>query len=149
MALSADRARRGRAQAVAWCLPMRRLIRRLGDAELLQQVQDPLLDLVADGSDRRDVLPGWVLEHPLLVLLPGEDRAGVATAHRDDRVGGLDDLVGPRFGELTRDVDALLGHGSDRDLADLGTGLGAPRPGDRIVRGVVGEEAEGHLRAAG
>jgi hypothetical protein len=33
----------------------------------------------------------------------------VATAHRDDDVGGLDDVVGQRPGELLADVDADLG----------------------------------------
>ena len=47
-------------------------------------------------------LPGGVLEHPVLVALAREDRARVAAAHRDHDVGGPDDLVGPRLGELAR-----------------------------------------------
>jgi hypothetical protein len=51
------------------------------------------------------VLPGRVGDRPVLVAFAGEDRAGVAAAHRDDHVGGADGLVGPRFGELAADVD--------------------------------------------
>ena len=61
-----------------------------------------MLDVVADGSDGGDVLAGGVVERPVFVALAGEDRAGVAAAHGDDDVGGLDDLVGPGLGELLR-----------------------------------------------
>ena len=44
-------------------------------------------------------LPGGVLEVPVLVALAGEDRAGVAAAHRDDHVGGAH-LVGQRLREF-------------------------------------------------
>jgi hypothetical protein len=41
------------------------------------------------------------------------DLARVATAHRDHGVGGLNDLVGHRLGELLADVDPELRHRRD------------------------------------
>ena len=73
-----------------------------GDAEFVEQAADPLFDVVADRADRVDGLAGRVGQVPVLVALAGEERAGVAAAHRDDDVGGLDDLVGPGLGELAR-----------------------------------------------
>ncbi len=71
---------------------------------------------------------------PVLVPLAGEDRAGVAAAHRDDDIGGADDLVGPRLRVLGGDVDAAFGHRGDRGRVDLDAGFGAAGPGDRRCR---------------
>ena len=90
-------------------------------------------------------MPCGVVERPVLVALAGEDRAGVAAAHGDHDVGGLDDLVGPGLGVLPGDVDAALGHGRDRGGVHLVAGFGPTGPGQRGVAGVVLEEAEGHL----
>ena len=50
-----------------------------------RRVDDASFDLVADRSHGGDVEAGGVLEDPFLVPLAGEDRAGVAAAHGDDR----------------------------------------------------------------
>ena len=92
-----------------WCCARKFL--GLGDhLEVGEQLSHTFLDVVADRADGVEVLAGGVVEHPFLVAFAGEDRAGVAAAHRDDDVGGLHDLVGPGFGELVGDVDADLGH---------------------------------------
>ena len=67
------------------------------ESEAADELLDAVADLVADGADGVDALAGGVVERPVLVALAGEDRAGVAAAHRDDDVGGPDDLVGPRL----------------------------------------------------
>jgi len=82
-------------------------------------------DLVPDGSDAGHVQSGRVGEHPFLVTLPGKDRAGVTAAHRDHHIGSADGLIGPRLGELCRDVDPPIGHRRDGGRVDLDTGFGA------------------------
>ena len=119
------------------------------NVEAAEQLADAATDLVADRPHRVDALAGGVVELPVLVALAREERAGVAAAHRDDDVGGLDDLVGPRLGELVGDVDADLGHRRDRRRVHLVAGLGAARPRDRPVAGEVVEPPERHLRAPG
>ena len=88
-------------------------------------------------------------EDPFFVVFAGDDGAGVAAAHGDDDVGGLDDLVGPGLGVLAGDVDVAFGHGLDRGGVDFVARFGAAGPGDRGVAGVVLEEAHRHLGAAG
>ena len=70
------------------------------DVELVEQAANALFDLVADRADRVDALAGGVGQFPVHVTLSGVEGAGVATAHGDDDVGGLDDLVGPGLGVL-------------------------------------------------
>lgn len=53
----------------------------------------------------------------LLVAFPRKDGAGIAETHRDDDVGGLDDLVSPGLGEFAGDSDA------DLESAAVTTGL--------------------------
>ena len=57
--------------------------------KLGHQPLNALVDLVADHAHRLDVLPGGIVEIPVLVALAGIDRAGIAAAHRDHGVGGL------------------------------------------------------------
>src|SRR5262245_11800731 len=76
------------------------------DLHLLHELLDPTADLVTDGTDRFEAEPLRVVEDPVLVPLARVHRARVAAAHGDDDVGGADDLVGPRLGELGADVDA-------------------------------------------
>ena len=71
---------------------------------------DARVDLVADPAHRLEVLPGRVVELPVLVALARVDRARVAAAHRDDDVGGADGLIGERLRELLAQVDAELAH---------------------------------------
>ena len=59
--------------------------------------------------------------------LAGVDRAGVAAAHRDHDVGGLDELVGERLRELLAHVDAELVHRLDHGRVDLLAGRAARR----------------------
>ncbi len=53
---------------------------------------------------------------------PGEEGVGVAAAHGDDDVGGLDRVSGEHFGCAVGDVDADLGHCFDGGGVDLVTG---------------------------
>src|SRR4029453_17988392 len=70
-----------------------------GGDQLAQQLLDADVDVVADAAHHLDRLAGRVLELPVLVPLAGVDRAGVAAAHGDHRIGGLDELVGQRLWE--------------------------------------------------
>ena len=117
--------------------------------QLAQQLTNPGLDLVADQTDRVQVLPGRVVERPLLVVLAREDRAGIPATHGDHHVCGAHGLVGPRLGELTRDVDPSFLHRLHHDRVDLRARLGSAGPPDRGVAGQVSEEAERHLGSAG
>ena len=78
-----------------------------------------MTDLVADRSYGLEVPAGGIFELPVLVPLSRIERARVTAAHRDDHVGRLDDLLGPRLRVLTGDVDADLGHRRDRTYAAL------------------------------
>jgi hypothetical protein len=117
--------------------------------EFVEEFADAMFDFIADGPDVVDVLAGRVVEISVEISLAGHDRAGVATAHRDDDVSGVDDLIGPRLGVIAGDVDADLGHGRDGGRIDGRPRLGAARPGDGPVTGEALEEAQGHLGAAG
>ena len=115
--------------------------------QFVDQRLDPLLDLVADPSDLLDGLPGWVGEVPIQVSFAGKHRAGVSAAHRDDDVGGHDDVVGEGLGELLREIEADLCH----HLHDLRVDLfGWRAPGRADVDptlGVVIEQRRCHLAA--
>ncbi len=65
---------------------------------------DTTLDLVADRAHCIDALPGGVVEFPVLVALVREERARVATAHRDDDVGIPHRLGGEHFRLLGGDI---------------------------------------------
>ena len=69
--------------------------------QLVEEMADATLDLVADRSDLVDGPAGGILQLPLLVALPGKDRAGVAAAHRDDDVGRGLRPAGPGDGSIT------------------------------------------------
>ena len=70
------------------------------DVSDVEERLDASADLVADRADLVDAEAGGIVELPVLVALAREERAGVAAAHRDDDVGGPDDLVGPRLRQL-------------------------------------------------
>src|SRR5450759_4790141 len=48
-----------------------------------EQAPDPLADLVANGTDGLDAQPVGVIELPVLVAFPGDDRTGISAAHGD------------------------------------------------------------------
>ncbi|OJV60961.1 MAG: hypothetical protein BGO38_09600 [Cellulomonas sp. 73-145] len=76
------------------------------DAELVEDLVDAPLDLVAHAPYAVQVQVGGVVEYPVLVALALEDRAGVPAPHGDDDVRGAHDLIGPGLGELVGDVYA-------------------------------------------
>jgi hypothetical protein len=66
-----------------------------GDREQVgDERTDAGVDVVADAPDDLERLAGGVVELPVEVALAGEDRAGIAAAHRDDDVAGLHRLTG-------------------------------------------------------
>ena len=93
--------------------------------------------------------PAGIVELPVLVLLAGIDRAGVAAAHRDHDVGGAHDLVGERLRELLAHVDAELLHRLDTaGLISSAGAMPAERTWMRPSRAQL-DEPGGHLAAAG
>jgi hypothetical protein len=54
-------------------------------------------------------------------------------------------FLGPRFGELSGDVDPGFGHCGERGGIDMRGWLGSAKPGDGPVSRQVGEPAERHL----
>ena len=98
------------------------------------------VDLVADRTDGVDALAGGVVELPVEVALAGVERALVATAHRDDDVGGLRRLRRSAASGARRsrvEVDADLGHRFDDSGVDRVGGRGACGAHDDPVAGVV------------
>jgi len=71
-------------------------------------------DLIPDRPHGFDSFANGVLEHPVLVVRTGVERAGVAAAHGNHDVRGLDGFSGEDFRLLRGDVDADLGHGGYR-----------------------------------
>ena len=114
---------------------LRRRLTQVGrHLQLGEQAADPALDLVADRAHRLDALARRVLELPVEVALAREDRAGVAAAHGDDDVGGLDGVGREHLRALVGDVDADLGHGLDGGRVDLVAGHRAGRADlDRVA----------------
>ena len=73
-----------------------------------------------------------VIHGPPSPTLARKDRAGVAAAHGDDHVGGLDGSGGDDLGRLVGEVDADLGHGLDSSEVTGSAGT-EPRSGPRWV----------------
>src|SRR5437763_864577 len=117
--------------------------------QLVDQPPNALVELVANAANGFEVLAGRVFELPVLVAPSRVDRAGVAAAHRDHDVGGLDNLVGERLRELLAHVDADLLHRLERRRVDLVRGGRAGRADvDAALRTKL-DQASGHLAAAG
>src|ERR1035437_7429963 len=91
--------------------------------DLAEQGGDAGLDVVTDRPDHLDGLAGRVGNIPVFVAFAGQDRAGATTAHRDDHVGGMEAVVGQRFGEGFGDLDSPFGQGLDGQGVDLLVGL--------------------------
>jgi hypothetical protein len=68
--------------------------------QVSQELLDPVADLITDGPYCVETETSGVGEVPVEVPLAGEDRAGVAAAHGDDDVGGLDLAGGKGLGEF-------------------------------------------------
>src|SRR5688572_9017286 len=68
-----------------------------GNVQLGEQLSDPALNVVADGTDVLDTPAGRIVKLPVEVALAGEERTCVAASHRDDDVGGPDHLIRPRL----------------------------------------------------
>ncbi len=117
--------------------------------EVAQQRLDSAVDLVADDPHLLQWPARRVCQLPVQVALAGIDRTGVSAPHGDHHVSRLDDLVGPRLGELLGDVQADLGHRVGDVAMDL---LGWRRPGradaHRSLRVVV-EQRGCHLTPPG
>src|SRR5664280_804086 len=97
---------------------------RLGVVQnLAEQGGDAGLDVVSDRPDHLDGLAGRVGDIPVFVAFAGEDRAGVTAAHRDDHVGGADDVVCQGFGEGFGELDPPFGQRLDGQGVDLLVGL--------------------------
>src|SRR5690349_11852110 len=77
------------------------------------QLAHARLDLVANSSDRVEILARRVLELPIFVTLAGIDGAGIAAPHRDHYVRGLHHVAGQRLGQFGADVHADLTHRLD------------------------------------
>src|ERR1019366_685594 len=117
--------------------------------DLAEQGRDAGLDVVADRPDHLDGLAGGVGDFPVFVPFAGEDRTGVTAAHRDDHIGGADDVVGQGFGEGFGELDPPFGQRLDGQGADLLVGLRAGGTDVDLLGGQVLGQGCGHLGAAG
>jgi len=107
------------------------------------------VDIVADGADGGDVESGRVGDVPVEVALAGVDGAGVAAAHGDDDVGGLDLVAGQWLGVLAGQVEPDLGHGGDDGGVELAGGLGSGRGDPDAAVGLVVSYASGGASGSG
>ena len=138
----ADEQHRRRAHRVGSCRRWRRRARRAAPrtrASISSRI----------GRTASTPLPAGSVSCPVEVALAGEDRAGVAAAHGDDDVGGLDGVGGEQLGTLGGDVDADLGHGLADGRVDRSAGADPAERTSTAAGGVVVEEGGGHLGAAG
>jgi hypothetical protein len=87
--------------------------------EVGDELLDPDADVVADGPDHIDGLPGGVGELPVLVAFAGEDGAGVAAARGDDDVTGLGGVVVELLGLLGGDAGRRRSTSSRSTCASL------------------------------
>ena len=71
---------------------------RVSINQLTEQRLNASFDVVADGTDRVDALASRVHEFPVLIARAGEDRAGVAAAHRDDDIGRFHGIGSEQLG---------------------------------------------------
>ena len=83
------------------------------DPKLRQKCLDALVDFVSYRSNSFQRLARGIGQKPFLVAAAGEDRAGVATAHGDHYVSGLEHVVSPAFRLFGGDVDTLFCHRGD------------------------------------
>src|SRR4051794_7387042 len=90
-----------------------------------EQSVDAGVDVVDDPPDRVGVLPGRVVDRPVLVARTGEDRAGLAAAHRDHEVGRLYEVGIEPGRRVVGDRETALGEHLGDDRVDPGAGLGA------------------------
>jgi len=94
-------------------------------------------------------LSSGVVELPVEVSLAGEEGAGVAAAHGDDDVTGLDRLGGEDLGFLVGEINSFLAHRFDDSRVD-GIPRGRARGADLDrVSSEVAQVAGSHLGAAG
>src|SRR5699024_9294064 len=84
--------------------------RDLGSGGFGDEVADAGSDLVMDGVHRVELKSCGVVQLPVLVAFAGEDRAGVATAHRDRRSRGLRGIGGEQRG-MVGGSDRAYGEG--------------------------------------
>src|SRR5206468_606067 len=96
--------------------------------ELREQPAHPAVDLVPDGADLLDRLPGGIGELPVEVPLPWIDGARVAAAHGDHDVDVPRELVGENLRARFGQVDAHLAHRLNDRRVERARGL-APRRG--------------------
>ena len=74
----------------------------------VQGITGTTLDVVADFSDRHEVLAGRIFDFPVLVAFAGINRARIAATHGDNDVSSAHDVVCHRFWKFLTDVDANL-----------------------------------------
>ena len=82
-------------------------------------------------------------------MLAGVDGAGVAAAHGDDVVGGLDGGIAKAGGGFAGDIDADLGHDGDGGGVEGCGGFAAGAANAYAPFAEMREQAGGHLRPAG
>ena len=81
--------------------------------ELSDEIVDSPGDLVAGRADLLDRSPFRIRQFPVDVALAGDERAGVAAAHRDDDVGLLCELACEALRAMAGEVDCELAHHFD------------------------------------
>src|SRR3954453_17492601 len=124
---------------------MRTSVRLGGGAQLADEGVDPPRNLVADSSNRLQVLAGGILELPVLITLARVDRARVSAAHRDHDVRLADHAVLELLGPLSGDVDPDLVHGRHDGGVQLIRGLASRRDDADPLARLALQDAGRHL----
>ena len=117
--------------------------------ELCQESLSAPVDLVNDRAYDLDGLTGRVVEFPVDVTLARVDRARVATAHGDDDIGLLCQLIGQRLGEFLAGVESTVDQERRDRRVQLLTGLGPGRAHVNTTGGVMVEQDPSRQTAPG
>ena len=124
------------------------LVLSRGD-ELGEERPDLSVDLISDGTDLVDASSRWIVELPIEIPLPREDRARVSAAHRDHDIRPFDGFLGEGLRILGGDVDPDLPHRLDDRGVDLVGRIAARRPHHDPSLGVLRQQTRGHLAPPG
>ena len=56
------------------------------EPQLIKECEHATANVIADAAYGIEALTRGILQHPVLVSLAGEDRAGITAAHSDDHI---------------------------------------------------------------
>jgi hypothetical protein len=117
--------------------------------QLSQEPTNPLLEVIPNQAHLFQLLPGWIRYLPIDISLSRKHGTGVTATHRHYHVGGPDDLVTPRLGNLLADVDPLFRHCGNGRPIEFASGFRTTREDVELSSAQLSRPASGHLGTSG